>query len=276
MKRDLTESEYLRFRDEILRLSGVEFGATKRALLSNRIRRRVRATGAADYDAYLGLLRTPSGRQEVQRFLDTITTTETWLFRGPSQWEFVRGWIRHWADHQSEPATLRIWSAATANGAEAYSAAICAREALGPGFGGHAIDVLGTDINVEALASARRACFGHYAVAQMDSALRNRWFRAAGGEFALDDELTAHVRFHRHNLLQPATEGPFDLVLLRNVLMHLARPARQLALDHAISALRPGGYLLTGEGEGLFGLDHPLDYGGPCRFRRPEPVPALA
>jgi len=293
MKRDLTEPEFRQYQAAIEQLAGIHFPPEKRSLLSNRVKRRLRATGAVDYQSYLSNLRTSAGHDERQRFLDSITTTETYFYRCQRHWEFFAKWLRDWAaTHPDGGAALRIWSAAAATGAEAYTALICAREILGEDFGGHDVQVLGTDLNRDALEFARAGRYGRYAVAQMDESLRRRYFeQVSDGEYQLDAGLAAHAEFRAHNLVEPllctpagpgdgspvaprepAVEPPFDLVLLRNVLVHLAPAAKQKVLGHVRAVLRPGGYLITGDAESLLGLDHGLDYVRPSLFV--EPLPA--
>ena len=73
MERDLNQAEFQRFHDLIYRLAGIHYPVEKLALLSNRIRRRLRANRIATYDAYLAVLQAGQPA-EVQGFLDSVTT----------------------------------------------------------------------------------------------------------------------------------------------------------------------------------------------------------
>ena len=70
----LTDAEFAEFQKLIFQLCGIQVPANKVMLLSNRIRRRLRATGTAGYADYLRLLKTRAGNDELAHFLDAITT----------------------------------------------------------------------------------------------------------------------------------------------------------------------------------------------------------
>ena len=105
--------------------------ASKITLVSNRIRRRLRAGDFADFDTYYQHLTSPQGAGELEQFLDAITTNETHFFRTPAHFEWFKGDFLTEVILQQRrgerPADLRVWSAACSTGEEPYSLAICAR-----------------------------------------------------------------------------------------------------------------------------------------------------
>ncbi|WP_275427037.1 CheR family methyltransferase, partial [Stenotrophomonas maltophilia] len=68
---------------------------------------------------------------------------------------------------RSTERSLKVWSAGCSTGAEPYSVAILLREILGPALPGWHVGILGTDISAEALATARGAVFGRWALRTM-------------------------------------------------------------------------------------------------------------
>ena len=62
----------------------------KRTLLSNRLRQRIRALGYTDFATYLNLLNSTAGRDEFPEFINAITTNETFFFRNPEQYDWLR------------------------------------------------------------------------------------------------------------------------------------------------------------------------------------------
>ena len=271
MERDLTKPEFDRFHDRIYQIAGIHYPSEKLELLSNRIRRRLRASKAKDYESYLALIQHDA--KELQSFLDSITTNETYFFRCQRHWDHFRQAIeRRQADpvHKREP--LRIWSAAASTGAEAYTILIVLQQVLGKGFGGVAVEVLGTDLCGTVLEEARTATFRAYALAQTPAEVKQQFFtRTDKDEYVVDRALHKHVQFQRHNLMEPlAGARPFDFVFLRNVMIYFDGKSRERVLQNVFAVTRPGGTLIVGESESLLSVKHGFQYVKPSIFVRPD------
>ena len=276
MDRDLTTTEFQRFHDLIYRTAGIHSPTEKLELLSNRIRKRIRAIGETSYDSYLMRIGLSSGAQEMQAFLDSVTTNETYFFRCQRHWDHFREWlVEQKQDPELTRRGLRLWSAAASNGAEACTMLIVLHQVLGEGFGGVPVEILGTDLSTEILAEAERAVFRPYALAQTPEACVKRYFSAAddGDGYAFDRSLLRHVRFRQHNLMERLTEpGRFDAVFIRNVMIYFDQASRERVLDHAFQVTRPGGLLVVGESESLLSVKHEFGYQKPSIFRKPAGV----
>ena len=143
---------------------------------------------------------------------------------------------------------IRIWSAASSSGEEAYTTAICLSEVLGADLPRWRITIIGTDISERVLERARRGIYGDYAVSKMSEAERRRWFdRTEDGQYRIKPSLRKMVQFQFHNLRDPFPQGSFDLIFLRNVLMYFDTPMKQRVLRNVQDALAPGGYLVVGD-----------------------------
>jgi chemotaxis protein methyltransferase CheR len=144
---------------------------------------------------------------------------------------------------------VRAWSAGCASGEEAYTLALLWDDrALGP-----ALEVLATDVHPPVLARARAARYQASSLRELPPALRARGFEAApGGALVVRPEHRRAVTIARHDLRDPPPDGPFDLVLCRNVAFtYFAADAQRGVLGHLAAALRPGGALVLGLHETL-------------------------
>ena len=281
MERDLTRDEYQRYHDLIYRLAGIHYPAEKIELLSNRIRKRLRGSRTDGYEAYLLKIQQPNEGTELQAFLDSITTNETYFFRCQRHWDFFRQWLEQRAAGPRRREPLRIWSAAASNGAEACTILIVAQQVLGPNFGGTPVEVLGTDLSGHVLDEARRATYRPYALAQTPPELVKRFFvRNEDETFTFDRALLRHVTFQRHNLMEPLPgRQPFEFVFLRNVMIYFDTQSRERVLGHTLGAMLPGGHLIVGESESLLNVRHGFTYLKPSIFQKPlapaqSPTPA--
>jgi chemotaxis protein methyltransferase CheR len=255
-QRQVSDEELRRFAELIYERTGVRVSPQKKTLLSNRLRRRLRQTGIADFAAYFEHVRRlrPSD-PEWDKFLQEITTHETYLFRDESQWD----WFRkvYLAERAAEgragdaSRTLRIWSAACSTGDETITAACCAAACL-PDLQRWRVEIVGTDIGVDAVAQAKAATFGERAMRLVPEEYKKRFFAKVDGapQWKAKSILTSMTRYRLHNLLEPLNEKPFDLAILKNVLIYFDAASKCRAIANVRAAIRPGGLLVVGAAEG--------------------------
>src|SRR5262245_41259015 len=105
---------------------------SKITLVSNRIRRRLKAEGIDDFDAYYRHLTSSKGTRELEHVLDAITSTVTHVFRTAEHFRWFKqdflGELVSRRLREEQPASLRVWSAACSTEEEPYSLAICVAE----------------------------------------------------------------------------------------------------------------------------------------------------
>jgi chemotaxis protein methyltransferase CheR len=259
---NLTPKQFEAFRTFIYGKSGIRIEASKITLMSNRIRRRVRAGNFTDFDAYYRFLTSAKGAAELEQFLDAITTNPTHFFRTPSHFdwfrkEFVAAMI---ARERSGPdRSLRVWSAACSTGEEVYSIAICVAENLLK-LKDWRITILGTDISEGVLRQAREASYKAGALEEVSETEKRRYFEASddGKLWRVRQPVRDLVGFRRHNLMEPLRGAPFDCIFIRNVLIYFDRESKKVVIKHLLAALAKGGYLVVGPSEGIYDMLEPL------------------
>lgn len=275
MDRDLTPDEFQRYHDRIYAIAGIHYPTEKIELLGNRIRKRIRAIGETSYNSYLQRISSSKESAELQAFLDSITTNETYFFRCQRHWDYFRNWLEEKkGDPETKRRGLRLWSAAASNGSEACTMLIVLHQVFGENFGGMPVQILGTDLSTDILKEAKQATFTQYAVAQSPPEVVNKYFKMNDEKthYVFDRKLLANVRFMQHNLMQqPPTPEKFDAVFVRNVMIYFDQASREKVLDHAFNSMRDGGLLLVGESESLLSVTHGFQYMKPSIFTKPLP-----
>ena len=118
--------------------------------------------------------------------------------------------------------------------------------------------ILGTDISRHVLDRARSARYTQLEVNRgLPASLLVKHFERDGLEWQLKERIRRMVMFRQMNLARPWPPlPPMDLIMLRNVLIYFAAPAKSAVLRQVAKALRPGGYLILGSTETTYGL-HP-------------------
>jgi len=186
---------------------------------------------------------------ELELLLNAITVTHTWFMRDPGQLGVISALFE-----QRPPSAppLKVWIPGCATGEDVYSVAILAERA------GRAVEILGTDINSAALARASAGRYGSWAVRDIVDV--ERYFeRGERASFRILDRFKRNARFERHNLLEAAPAGGWDVVLCRNVLIYISRERARGVVERLAESLSPGGHLLLGASEVVFEVPPQLD-----------------
>ena len=132
---------------------------------------------AAPEDYYL-LLQSDSAesRSEWRQLIINLTNSESYFFRDKGQLALLQNRILpELIERNKVQRTLRIWSAGCSTGEEPYTLAMLVDQLL-PRQIGWNVFILGTDINENSLAIARRAAYTSWSFRMVDPGLRTRYF----------------------------------------------------------------------------------------------------
>jgi chemotaxis methyl-accepting protein methylase len=195
------------------------------------------------------------GAELRDRLIDEVAVKETFFLRHPRELAAI-DWLSLWDGAREDGRQrLRVWSAACATGEEPYTLAMLACEAFGSSM--PPVSILATDISRSAIAMAQRGEYGPRAVRELTEARTVRWFEPSGQRLVVGPELRPLVTARQHNLtrdvIPPAGEPPFDLIVCRNVLIYFDRPTVHRLLGALECALTRGGSLVIGAADRLSG-----------------------
>jgi chemotaxis protein methyltransferase CheR len=147
---------------------------------------------------------------------------------------------------------LGVWSAGCASGEEPYTVALIWRFALAARFDTISLAVVATDADETVLARARNALYPPGCLAEFPQAWADAAFVREGRSLRLRPEYRAGVTFLGHDLKSEAPDGPFDLILCRNLAFTYFDAAGQRdALARLAGRLVPRGALVIGRRESL-------------------------
>ena len=265
-----------RIAELVRRESGILLDATRHSSLLAALRR---ASPDSDEHSFLRLTDEPAaGAEAVARLIDEVTVKETSFLRDRPQLESIDWHALRDSARRSGSEEIRVWSAACATGEEPYSLALLACEAFGSPR--PPVRILATDISVTALAAAARGSYRERSVRAVDETLRSRYFSPEGDLSVVSPELKRLVRIAAHNLVRdpvpPAGEGPFDLILCRNVLIYFDSDTVELLTGALERSLAPGGRLVLGAADALGGVTRRLARITPTESRERRPTSGTA
>jgi two-component system CheB/CheR fusion protein len=190
-------------------------------------------------------------QDEFTQLFNSILINVTSFFRDPEAFEYLRNAIVPKVIASSQDGDIRIWSAGCASGEECYSVAILFAEAMGPESFRERVKIYATDVDEEALASARKATYLDRQMEGVPEDLRTKYFDHQNGRWIFKKDLRRSVIFGRHDLLDDAPISRVDLLLCRNTLMYFNHEAQAKIVHRFHFALREGGFLLLGKAEML-------------------------
>lgn len=238
--------------------SGLVLGPDKHYLLETRLAPVLKKHGIRDLDA-LAVALGPTGagnRAAADDVIDAMTTNESFFFRDDKPFTHFRTQaLPRLLAARPAGARLRVWSAASSSGQEAYSLAMILSEAKAQ-LAGRTVEILGTDISREQLARAREGLYTQFEVQRgLPMTMLVKYFRKEGPQWRVADTLRAMASFREWNLLaDPAPLGRFDVVFCRNVLIYFDQATKARVLDAIARQMAPDGLLYLGGAETVLGL----------------------
>jgi chemotaxis protein methyltransferase CheR len=211
------------------------------------------------------------------QFISRMTIGESYFFRNPAHMKILRQLLLPELLSASLRRPVYIWSAGCARGEEPYTLAILLHE-LEPRVAERPIRIIGTDIDVDAIETARRCSYGEWAFRQTPFFVQRKYFVRQEKRLILRAAVAAMVDFYHHHIatdhdLPVFPPDGFDLILCRNVLMYLRQDYRHKAGRAFARRLRDSGALLTGEVERIDGADELFSRGlfeGTVIYRRAD------
>ncbi len=228
----------------------IDFSGYKEGTLLRRIERRMAARRAPSIDAYLQIIE--KDPEELESLSKDILISVTAFFRDGGLFDALRKVLQLALNEKEAGEEIRVWVPGCATGEEAYSIAILLAEVLGPRLRNHDVKVFATDLDLGALAVARRAVYPESSLAHIPPPMLAAHFQRIGSQFEVSRALRDMVIVARQDLVQDPPFLRLDLISCRNVLIYL-QPQLQ---DHVLSvfhyALRPNGHLFLGKSEGVF------------------------
>jgi chemotaxis protein methyltransferase CheR len=236
---------------QVERHRGLALRCYKDKCLRRRLAVRMRARGVHTFGEYAALLgRVP---EEYDLLVAALAINVTKFLRNPETFAVVRARVLEplWR----RGGAIRIWSAGCASGEEPYTLALLFHQIAGEHRATvrRRVRIDASDMDPGALADLRRASYLRPAVEDLPADLLAAHF-SPGPPFRLDPQVAACVRPLLHDLTRdPAPEPPYDLIVCRNVVIYFDRPMQERLFTLFADALQPGGVLVLGKVETLFG-----------------------
>ncbi len=224
-----------------------------RGQVCKRIQKRIRELNLPDSRAYMAYLERHMAEWSVLEPLCRVTISR--FYRDKRVFDTLSGDVLpHLAEtaQQKGKTVIRIWSAGCASGEEPYTLTLLWNFLLHDRYPDLTLDLLATDIDAALLERARRACYPASALKDFTREWRDRGFAQKENQFQLKPAFQTPVRFVKQDIRRQTPEGPFDLILCRNlVFTYYQRELQVQVLQWISKVLVSAGVLILGTHEVL-------------------------
>ncbi len=251
----LSQAEFTYVAQLVRREAAIVLAPGKEYLVEARLIPVARAVGAAGVSEFLADLQRRPNPQYQRKIIDALTTNETSWFRDREPFLALNDVVLpELVKSRASTRKIRVWSAASSSGQEAYSLAITMQEKLPPGW---SYDIMGTDISTEMVKRAETAEYSQVEVNRgLPAQQLVQYFERAGAHWRITQQLRKNVSFRLMNLTTPLPAmQPFDVIFLRNVLIYFDVATKRTVLQNVAKLLRPDGWLFLGAAETTIGID---------------------
>jgi len=256
--RALSDDIYKQFSDFLEVQCGIVLGGNKQYLVKSRLIPLMATFSIQKLSDLIHQSMSYKNRELRTAVIDAMTTNETLWFRDRYPFELLSKTV--FPEMLEKKKNIKIWSAASSSGQEAYSIAMTSIEyqkqktVLGMN-----VQIVGTDISNTMLQQCKEGSYDSLALSRGLSDDRKRLFfnrsSDGSGKMQVKPEVKKLTSFRNYNLLDSyASLGKFDIIFCRNVLIYFSSDVKSKILNQFASALNPGGYLILGASESLTGL----------------------
>jgi len=245
-------ADYLRaIFEEVRTHTGHDFSEYKQSTMLRRIRRRMQVHQVPSLADYLAFLRDQPG--EAAALQKDLLISVTNFFRNPDAFAALRDdLLPGLLAGKGQNDAVRAWVVGCATGEEAYSLAMLLLEqAKANGIPAGQVQVFATDLDEEALATARKGRYPEPIAADVPARYLDRFFRRDGTEYVVRSDVHDRVLFTPHSVLKDPPFSQLDLISCRNLLIYLRRDLQESVFSIFNYALRDQGGLFLGSSESV-------------------------
>ena len=263
------DGEYAEIFALLRRGYNIDFSKYKTTTVGRRIRRRIELCQLSTVEDYVASL--TSAPEELDTLYHDLLIGVTEFFRDPEAFEYLQNVVApRLISAAGANDDVRVWSACTATGEEAYSLAIIFSEVAAQlGFTGK-ISVFASDVHRRSLDIASQGVYNGEQLKNVSEERLAHFFRQEPDDcWRVSPELRRMVIFAPHNVISDPPFTKTDLICCRNILIYLTPEVQDRVMAGFHYSLKVSGVLFLGSSEGLGALTPEFEVlNAHCKFFR--------
>ncbi len=240
--------------DIVYKTCGIVFKESNIAVLKSRLDAKTKEKNLSIEKYYELLI---SDKNELNSFVDFVTTNFTSFFRNERQFEMYEKEILPEIIKNGDKK-IKIWSAGCSTGEEPYTIAMVTYEYMEKNglFGqGYDFEIVASDISLESLFIAKEGKYSNKSVSKVNSSYIQKYFDVLSNDvYIVKDFLKKKIKFDLHNLIYDNGIRDVDCVFCRNVIIYFDEDVQRKVLENFYISTKKNAYLLLGHSESLFGI----------------------
>lgn len=244
----LSESELKIFQDLTIEATGICLDNTKSHMIYARFIRRLRELNISTFEEYIDRIQDKNNK-EYSYFVNAITTNFTYFFREPHHYKYLTDYALPELSRRNNEKIIRIWSAGSSSGQEAYSIAMSIYESRNNKS--NKIKILATDIDTEMVTKTKEGVYNNEELRGVNASQKERWFdEIENNKFRIKSDLRNLLLCRYLNLCERWPIRPsINIVFCRNVLIYFNTELQIEIIRKFSTVQKSGSYLFLGHSE---------------------------
>lgn len=254
---NISSEEYKELTNLVHTRSGLHFEENKLYFVERRLQNRMAITNCETVKDYLRLVKYDVRGTEIDAFVDSLTTNETYFYRElPQLMSFIQGALPLTMEKKKQAGmrNLKIWSAACSRGCEPYTLAILLKEHV-PDLANWHVQIIGTDISNTVLKDCRQGVYSDRYLKDVPPMVKMKYFtKTEDNDWSLNKDIRNMVQFSHLNLVDRVkmrTMVGYDFIFCRNVLIYFDEPSSKQVVSMFYDSLNKGGFIFLGHSESV-------------------------
>lgn len=229
--------------------TGHDFSYYKENTVYRRISRRMNVHQIENMSLYLRYLQ--ENPYEIDILFKELLINVTNFFRDDESFDSLKTNLKSLIEQKSDVDNFRAWIPGCSSGEEVYSIAIIIHELLEESGKNVDVQIFGTDIDIDAIKSARSGVYPATISAEVSPERLKKYFIKKDNMYVIRNDIREMAVFAPHDVLKDPPFTKLDILSCRNLLIYLNSDAQQKALSNFNYALNNDGILFLGPSESV-------------------------
>lgn len=270
---NITKDEFKLFAEMIEEDCGIHLRDEKQSLLEGRLQNLLLEMGFDNFTDFYRHLQKDKTRNTRCELIDRITTNHTYFMREATHFHFMKSVVLPEFKQKIRDRDLRIWSAASSSGEEAYTLAMLIDDYFGEEKKLWDTKILATDISKKVIKKAHEGIYNKEQITNIPPNWKMQYFKNIDkNKVELIDKIKKEVIFREFNLMNQTYpfKKKFHIIFCRNVMIYFEEETKNKLVKKLYDSLDKGGYLFIGHSEAINKEAVDFKYVCPSVYRKEE------
>lgn len=258
---ELSDNDFQIVSNYIRCTTGIMLTTNKKTFIRQRLTPLLLTNGIGGFSEFCRLISSNAAGPLQDEISRAISTNETFFFRDSKPFEVLASDILpSLTDKLINPdnSKIRIWSAGSSTGQEAYSIAMLINDFCLKhkhlGVSTDNFEIIGSDIDTKSITKAKTGVYNAIEVGRgLPEEMLTNYFTRTNNKWQINRNIRNMVHFNKINFVSNFTHlGIFDIIFCRNVMIYFGTNTKASIFKQFSSMLTEKGFLILGTTEKLY------------------------